>query len=115
MPPTAVVVDTITLPSQSSLLEEFKEKLAGAEVTTLPPDHELARWIEATAVSNPSLSQQVEKEMIQRLSCSGRSQAVRAALQEESGLEEGEEGGGNTGLETSPGHQRLLSWRVSLL
>ena len=56
MPPTAVVVDTINLPSQTSLLEEFKEKLAGAEVTALPPDHELARWIEATAVSNLSLS-----------------------------------------------------------
>ena len=50
MPPTAVLVDTITLPGQTSLLQEFKEKLAGPEVPTLPPDHELARWIEATAV-----------------------------------------------------------------
>ena len=60
-------------------------------------------------------SRAVEKEVSQRLSCAGRSEAVWAALQEECQVEEGAECGGDIELETAPGYQRFLSWRVSLL
>ena len=59
MPPTAVVVDAINIPGdpemgETSPLQEFKAKLVGLEAR-LPPDHELARWTEATSVSNLGL------------------------------------------------------------
>ena len=56
MPPTSTAVDTINLPAHPELepgranLLQLKEMLADLE-DNLPADHELARWIEATAVS----------------------------------------------------------------
>ena len=56
MPPTAVLVDPVNIPGEAVLspdqvlLQEFKERLVGLE-ESLPADHELARWTEATAVS----------------------------------------------------------------
>ena len=88
MPPTAEVVDPINIPGAPELspgrvlLLELKEALADLQ-DNLPADHELARWIEATSVSIQCPP--VEKEMIHvlsLLSCSGRSEALRAALPE---------------------------------
>ena len=121
MAPTAVLLDTINIPGHPELsrgrpiLLQFKEMLGDLQ-DNLPADHELDRWIEATSVSIQCPP--VEKEMIEpsrAVWCSGRSEAVRAALQEECQVEEGEKYRGDTELETSSGHQRFLPGRLSLL
>ena len=95
------------------ILLKFKEMLGDLQ-GDLPADPELGRWIEATSVSIQCPP--VETEMIEpAVTCSGRSEALRAALQEECQVEEGEKYRGDTELETSSGHQRFLPGRLSLL